>query len=1109
MYFKKPASLIILIAIFVLGFGALTGARADSGSPSTLSATAINSNTFEAASAESPNGIYIVQLRDPALSNYMGGINGLQATSPLETQARRLDVNSNSSVAYLSYLDSRHKRFGLDAEQALGHALNIQHSYQYALNGMALHLSRADALILAAMPDVLAVEPDSVQTYNTDVGPAWIGAPAIWDGSATGVDTKGEGIIIGIMDTGINLDHPSFAQVGGDGYVHINPTGAGNYMGWCNPGNPNYDSNLECNNKLIGAWDYADSSQGESNGPRDFDGHGSHTASTSAGNIVTATLYAPTTAITETISGVAPHANIIIYDVCGDQVDKDCKDSDLVAAINQAIIDNVDVLNESIGIGGNAFTGSKQQAYLGAMNAGIFIVRAAGNDGPGASMVGPEPVWTTSVAAMTHNRAIPNSLINLTGGNTSAPADITGAGFTTGYGPAAIVYAGDYPSGETGTPELCGAGDALSFTSPWPANTFNGEIVVCDRGTYGRVEKGANVLAAGAGGYILVDNGGGIVSDAHELPGVHINMSDGDTLKTWLADGASNHMGTIAGASLDYSASNGDVMAGFSSRGPGVIDVIKPDVGAPGSAIWAAYTDNPGGADEGAEYAFLSGTSMSSPHVAGAGALMVALHPDWTPTEIRSALMGTALSMGLKKEDGSTTTDAFDVGAGRIDVSSAAASGLIMDETSANFTSANPNIGGDPKTLNLASLNDSNCLGNCSWSRSVQSSLTISATWSVTYTVQSNIAVTVSPMEFVLNPGETQVISVTVNTSQVGGGSWNFGEISMSAIPGGTPDLYYNYIPAVFFDSDPDQGPVASLDRQHASLGASIPDFHMPIAVFQPPPIVDVDPALLEIIQEVSTVMTYTMDIANLGGIDLNWTLTENAPTVNLTTGDPVALKTNKVSGGDAISFALDDGTPENSIGVGGQFVWLNQFTPSLLEFPFDLEQVQILWPDSGVNSDDPVNPLVIVPVDLTVVSALANIEIAPQSLSSDQATNTSVTQTLTISNTGTLGLNWSIFEDSSSSDPMRAIQAVLLDQTNNPGGTIANSQEYDAANLTFTNQGAETSQFRAPMAVGSSTKFTWMGVTSMDQDPRLLSMCVSIMIVLTRQALWQNPTTD
>ena len=475
----------------------------------------------------SDNGVYIVRLSDAPVASYTGGLNGLSATAPRSSGAVKLDVNSPAAKAYAGYLEDAQAQFLASAEGSVGRKLTVRHQYLWALNGMALEMSHREAKQLAAMPGVVSVEADTAHAIATDVGPTWIGAPGVWDGSGTGVaGTMGEGVIVGIMDTGINMDHPSFAEVGGDGYAHTNPNCAGVFLGWCDPINPNYDASYACNDKLIGAWDYADASWGEVLGPEDVDGHGSHTSSTTAGNVVSATLYVPTAAISATISGVAPHANIIIYDVCGDEVDSGCFSSDVVAAIDQAILDGVDVLNESIGIGGDTFTGSKQAAYLGAFDAGIVAARSAGNSGPGAASVGPEPVWTMSTAAMTHNRALFNSVIDMAGGNTAPPADMQGLGFTSAYGPAEIVYAADYPSGETATPELCGVGAIGDFDSPWPAGTFSGEIVVCDRGGFGRVEMSANVLEAGAGGYILADNGGGLVSDEHELLAVHVSASD-------------------------------------------------------------------------------------------------------------------------------------------------------------------------------------------------------------------------------------------------------------------------------------------------------------------------------------------------------------------------------------------------------------------------------------------------------------------------------------------------------------------------------------------------------------------------------------------------------
>ena len=198
-----------------------------------------------------------------------------------------------------------------------------------------------------------------------------------------------------------------------------------------------------------------------------------------------------------------------------------------------------------------------------AREAGILVAHSAGNEGPAQATVGsPLAPWMMHVAASTHNREFVNSGADMTGGATTPPADIDGAGFTDGYGPAPIVFAGDYASAETDTPELCGVGGECDSIHHGLPDQFDGEIVVCIRGTFGRIEKGANVLASGAGGYILVDNGAGLVGDAHELPGV---TSPRTTV--WIArrvaDGGTGHMATISGALLDDSAANGDIMAGF------------------------------------------------------------------------------------------------------------------------------------------------------------------------------------------------------------------------------------------------------------------------------------------------------------------------------------------------------------------------------------------------------------------------------------------------------------------------------------------------------------------------------------------------------------------
>ena len=360
----------------------------------------------------------------------------------------------------------------------------------------------------------------------------------------------------------------------------------------------------------------------------------------------------------------------------------------------------------------------------------------------------------------------------MTGGATAAPTDIEGLGVTSGYGPASIVWAGAVPSGETGTPELCGVGALGDFDSPWDPGTFSGGIVVCERGTFGRVEMGANVLAAGAGGYVLIDDGGGLVGDAHDLPAVHITGADGVTLKAWLATGA-GHMATISGAVEDVSAANADIMAGFSSRGSNrVVPIVSPSVAAPGVDIIAA--DGIGGVTS---WGFNSGTSMSSPHVAGSAALLMQANPAWTPAQIQSALMLTAHTTALK-EDGTTPADAFDIGSGIPVLGSAITSPLVLDESIANFEAADPTLAGDPTTLNIASAANNQCVLKCSWTRTVEA--TTDGSWDVAATDDGDFVLDVAPSEFSLSSGETQEITITADVSLSDVGEWFFGEVSVT-----------------------------------------------------------------------------------------------------------------------------------------------------------------------------------------------------------------------------------------------------------------------------------------------------------------------------------------
>jgi uncharacterized repeat protein (TIGR01451 family) len=232
-------------------------------------------------------------------------------------------------------------------------------------------------------------------------------------------------------------------------------------------------------------------------------------------------------------------------------------------------------------------------------------------------------------------------------------------------------------------------------------------------------------------------------------------------------------------------------MAEFSSRGPngGLFnDIIVPHVTAPGRSILAAYQQGSGG-DGDYTYNVIQGTSMSSPHIAGAGALMLALHPDWTPAEIQSALMSTART-NILNDDGSTLATPFAQGSGHVDLTQAAQAGLTLNTTTDEYLAADPAAGGDPKQLNLASLADDQCLIICSWTRTVKSTLDTAETWNVSATSSNGVNITANPPQFTIAPGATQEIVITADASAAPRDAWLFSEVqltSASGAPAGPP----------------------------------------------------------------------------------------------------------------------------------------------------------------------------------------------------------------------------------------------------------------------------------------------------------------------------------
>ncbi|XVF61298.1 hypothetical protein PTKIN_Ptkin08bG0119100 [Pterospermum kingtungense] len=487
-------------------------------------------------------------------------------------------------------------------------------------------------------------------------------------------------VIIGVLDTGVWPESKSFADTG------LGPIPR-SWKGACESGTNFSSSN--CNRKLIGARYFADGyetalgridTSKESKSPRDDDGHGTHTASTAAGSVVDgASLFGYAAG---TARGMATRARVAVYKVCWIG---GCFSSDILAAMEKAIEDNVNVLSMSLGGGmSDYYRDSVAIGAFAAMEKGILVSCSAGNAGPGAFSLSNMAPWITTVGAGTLDRDFPASVSLGNGRNYSGVSLYRGSPLPGKLLP--FVYAGNATNATNGN--LCMMGTLIP-------EKVAGKIVLCDRGMNARVQKGAVVKAAGGLGMVLANtaaNGEELVADAHLLPATAVGQKSGDSIKSYLFSDP-NPTVTILFEGTKVGIEPSPVVAAFSSRGPNSItaEVLKPDMIAPGVNILAGWTGAVGPTGlatdpRRVEFNIISGTSMSCPHVSGLAGLLKAAHPEWSPAAIRSALMTTAYTEYKNKQKlqdiatGKASTP-FDHGAGHVDPVSALNPGLVYDLT--------------------------------------------------------------------------------------------------------------------------------------------------------------------------------------------------------------------------------------------------------------------------------------------------------------------------------------------------------------------------------------------------------------------------------------------
>lgn len=603
-------------------------------------------NDGKAAPGKGSSDVHIVLLEETPVAAYEGGIRGYPATKP--APGTKLNKNNANVQKYAGFLRSRH------AAVASGVGATRVYDYEYSLNGFAAVLNKSQVAELRGTKGVASVQRDKLSQPVTDSSPSFLGLNAgggIWS-QLGGQGSAGEDVIIGVVDTGIWPEHPSFAD------TNYGPAPAG-WNGECESGEAWTQRN--CSDKLIGAR-YFVKGFGHSHGavkgdylsPRDADGHGTHTSSTAGGNAgVTATILNRNLG---QISGMAPRARIAMYKACWPG---GCATSDLTAAIDTAVADGVDVINFSIGDGDPDFLDADDVAFLFARQANVFVAASAGNDGPGASTTDHGGPWLTTVAASTQDRMWAGT-VRLGNGQT-----FKGISITQNLGSTPIVDG--EKAGSTGC--LTGLNSAL----------VTGKIVICE-GSFSRAARSRAVKNAGGVGMVLYTaaENDTLFSDTHHVPAVHVQRSAGLAIKAYAATAGA--IASITGGVKEFG--NGNKMAAFSSRGPllpsarSTGDLLKPDITAPGVQILAGNSPVETNAVAGQLFQAIGGTSMSSPHIAGIGALLKDLHPDWTAAEMQSAIM-TSARQNVRKEDGVTPADPFDFGAGHVAPNGAANPGLV------------------------------------------------------------------------------------------------------------------------------------------------------------------------------------------------------------------------------------------------------------------------------------------------------------------------------------------------------------------------------------------------------------------------------------------------
>ncbi|KAB5534875.1 hypothetical protein DKX38_017961 [Salix brachista] len=576
------------------------------------------------------------------------------------------------------------------------------YSYRHGFRGFAAKLTDEQASQIAQMPGVVSVFPNLKRKLHTTRSWDFMGLLGEETMEIPGHSTKNQvNVIIGFIDTGIWPESPSFSD------ANMPPVPA-IWRGKCEPGEAFNASS--CNRKVIGARYYMSGYEAEEDSarivsfrsPRDSSGHGSHTASTAAGRYVTNVNYKGLA--TGGARGGAPMARIAVYKTCWDS---GCYDVDLLAAFDDAIRDGVHLLSLSLGPDSPQGDYFKDAISIGSFHAashGVLVVASVGNAGNRGSATNIAP-WMITVGASSMDRDFASDIVLGNGmkftGESLSLFEMNASARIISASEANAGYFTPYQS-------------SYCLESSLNITKARGKVLVCriaEGSSESKLEKSNVVKEAGGSGMVLIDEADKDVAIPFVIPSAIVGKEIGRKILSYI-NNTRKPMSKISCAKTVLGSQPAPRIASFSSKGPNSLtpEILKPDVAAPGLNILAAWSPAVGKM----QFNILSGTSMSSPHITGIATLVKAVHPSWSPSAIKSAIMTTATILNkngkpIRVDPEGRMANAFDYGSGFVDPRRVLDPGLVYDAHQIDYNAFLCSIGYDEKSLRLVTRDNSTC----------------------------------------------------------------------------------------------------------------------------------------------------------------------------------------------------------------------------------------------------------------------------------------------------------------------------------------------------------------------------------------------------------------